>query len=127
MTRREALTGLRAPAVPGRGRGMASPLSALLALLAVPPDDAQWSALDPSQKRQRTLEAVKLLLLEESRVQPAVVVFEDLHWIDSATQAVLDTLVESLPSYRVLLLVSYRLEYQHSWGSKSYYAQLWLD
>jgi len=108
-------------------RGLAPALSALLALLDVPPDDALWSALDPSQKRQRTLEAVKLLLLEESRVQPAVVVFEDLHWIDSATQAVLDTLVESLPSYRVLLLVSYRLEYQHSWGSKSYYAQLRLD
>jgi tetratricopeptide (TPR) repeat protein len=99
-------------------------LSALLALLDVRIDNAQWSALDPSQKRERTLEAVKLLLLEESHLRPVIVVFEDLHWIDSETQAVLDTLVESLPSHRVLLLVSYRSEHQHSWGGKSYYAQL---
>src|SRR3989454_1944251 len=108
-------------------RAQAPALPALLALLDVPADDPQWRELDPSQKRQRTLEAVKLLLLEESRGQPVVVVFEDLHWIDSETQAVLDILVESLPSHRVLLLVSYRLEYQHTWGSKSYYAQLRLD
>src|SRR5439155_10835287 len=102
-------------------------LSALLALLDVPADDAQWRELDPQQKRRRTLEAVKLLLLEESRRQPVVLVFEDLHWVDSETQAVLDTLVESLPSHRALLLVSYRSEYQHAWGGKTYYAQLRLD
>jgi tetratricopeptide (TPR) repeat protein/transposase-like protein len=106
---------------------LASALSALLALLDVPDPDAQWSALDPSQKRQRTLEAVKLLLVEESRSRPVILVFEDLQWIDSETQAVLDTLVESLPGHRVLLLVSYRPEYQHTWGSKSYYAQVRLD
>src|SRR3989441_455863 len=108
-------------------RGLAPTLPALLALLDVPFDDAQWRTLDPQQKRRRTLEAVKLLPLEESRRQPVILVFEDLHWIDSETQAVLDTLVESLPSHRVLLLVSYRPEYQHTWGSKSYYAQLRLD
>src|SRR3989441_2741697 len=108
-------------------RGLAPTLPALLALLDVPFDDAQWRALDPQQKRRRTLEAVKLLPLEESRRQPVILVFEDLHCIDSETQAVLDALVESLPSHRVLLLVSYRPEYQHSWGSKSYYAQLRLD
>jgi tetratricopeptide (TPR) repeat protein len=70
---------------------------------------------------------VKLLLVEESRRRPIIAVFEDLHWIDSETQAVLDTLVESLASHRVLLLVSYRPEYQHNWGGKTYYAQLRLD
>jgi predicted ATPase len=54
-------------------------------------------------------------------------VFEDLHWIDSETQALLDSLVESLPTARVLLLGNYRPEYQHGWGSKTYYAQLRLD
>ena len=90
-------------------------LSALLALLDVPVDDPQWQTLDPPQRRQRTLEAVKRLLLRESQVQPLVVVMEDLHWIDSETQAVLDSLVESLPGARVLLLVNYRPEYQHTW------------
>jgi predicted ATPase len=60
-------------------------------------------------------------------VQPVLVVFEDLHWIDAETQALLDTLVESLPTARLLLLVNYRPEYQHGWGSKTYYTQLRLD
>ena len=82
------------------------------------------SALDPPQRRQRTLDGVKRLLLRESQVQPLLLVFEDLHWIDAETQALLDSLVESLPTARLLLLVNYRPEYQHGWGSKTYYPQL---
>src|SRR5262249_4698794 len=67
------------------------------------------------------------LLLRESQVQPLLVVFEDLHWIDTETQALLDSLVESLPTGRLLLLVNYRPEYQHGWDSKTYYTQLRLD
>jgi class 3 adenylate cyclase/tetratricopeptide (TPR) repeat protein len=100
---------------------------AFLALLDVPVDDAAWTALDPPQRRQRTLEAVKRLLLCESQVQPLLVVVEDLHWIDSETQAVLDSLVDSLPMARMLLLVNYRPEYAHRWGSKTYYTQIRLD
>src|SRR5574337_837972 len=102
-------------------------LTPLLALLDVPVDDAAWDALDPPQRRQRTLEAVKRLLLRESQVQPLLLVFEDLHWIDSETQALLDALLESLPTARLLLLVNYRPEYQHAWGSKTYYTQLRID
>jgi class 3 adenylate cyclase/tetratricopeptide (TPR) repeat protein len=102
-------------------------LPAFLALLDVPGDDAVWDALDPPQRRQRTLEACKRLLLRESQRQPLLLIFEDLHWLDAETQALLDGLVESLPTARVLLLVNYRPEYQHRWGSKSYYAQLRLD
>jgi tetratricopeptide (TPR) repeat protein len=67
------------------------------------------------------------VLLRESRQQPFLLVFEDLHWIDAETQALLSSLVESLPTSRLLLLVNYRPEYQHSWGSKTYYTQLRLD
>jgi class 3 adenylate cyclase/tetratricopeptide (TPR) repeat protein len=102
-------------------------LTPLLALLDVAVDDATWGALDPPQRRQRTLEAVKRLLLRESQVQPLLVIFEDLHWIDAETQALLDGLIESLPTARVLLLVNYRPEYQHAWGGKSYYLQLRID
>jgi tetratricopeptide (TPR) repeat protein len=102
-------------------------LPALLALLDVPVDDPQWQALDPRERRQRTLDAVKRLLLREAQGQPLLVIFEDLHWIDSETQVVLDTLVGSLPTVCVLLLVSYRPEYSHPWGSKTYYTQLRLD
>jgi AAA ATPase domain/Adenylate and Guanylate cyclase catalytic domain len=96
-------------------------LPAFLALLEVPVEDTQWQALDPSQRRQRTLDALKRLLLRESQVQPLLLVFENLHWIDTETQAFLDGLVESLPAARLLLLVNYRPEYQHGWGTKTYY------
>ena len=102
-------------------------LPSLLALLDVPVEDAHWQALDPPQRRQRTLDAVKHLLLRESQGQPVLLVFEDLHWIDAETQALLDGLVESLPTARFLLLVNYRPEYQHGWVSKTYYSQLRLD
>jgi tetratricopeptide (TPR) repeat protein len=102
-------------------------LTPLRALLDVPVDDAAWGALDPAQRRQRTLEAVKRLLLRESQVQPLLLIFEDLHWIDSESQALLDNLVESLPTARILLVGSYRPEYQHAWASKTYYTQLRID
>src|SRR5262249_40505129 len=102
-------------------------IPALLSLLDVLPDDHVFLQLDPPQRRQRTLEALKRVLLRESQVQPLVLVFEDLHWIDTETQALLDRMVESLPTARLLLLVNYRPEYQHGWGSKTYYAQLRLD
>jgi tetratricopeptide (TPR) repeat protein len=108
-------------------RALEMVLPALLALLEVAGEDLQWQALDPPQRRQRTLDAVKRLLLREAQVQPLLVVFEDLHWIDSETQAVLDSLVESLPPARLFLLVNYRPEYAHRWGSKASYTQVRLD
>src|SRR5881628_96359 len=99
----------------------------LLALFDVPVQDAAWDALDPPQRRQRILEAVKRLLLRESQVQPLLLVVADLHWIDSESQALLDALIESLPTARVLLVVDYRPEYQHAWASKTYYTQLRVD
>jgi tetratricopeptide (TPR) repeat protein len=100
---------------------------ALLALLDAVPEDSPFLTLDPPQRRQRTLDALKRVLLRKSQEQPLLLVFEDLHWIDSETQALLNSLVESLPTSRLLLLVNYRPEYQHGWGSKTYYTQLRLD
>ena len=102
-------------------------LAPLLALLDVPVDEPRWQSLDPSQRRQRTLDAVKALLLRESQVQPVLLAFEDLQWMDSETQALLDSLVESLPLARIALVVNYRPEYTHGWGSKTYYARIRLN
>ncbi len=106
---------------------LGSILPALLALLDVPVEDASWKGLDPPQRRQRILEAVKLLLLRESREQPVLLVFEDLHWIDAETQALLDGLVEGLPAARLLLLVSYRPGYHDGWVGKACHGQVRLD
>src|SRR5262249_29720020 len=108
-------------------RALEPTLPALLDLLDVPVDDPDWDALDPPHRRQRALEACKRLLLRESQDQPLLLVFEDLHWIDAETQALLDSLVDSLPTARALLLVNYRPEYEHGWTQKTYYRSLRLD
>jgi class 3 adenylate cyclase/tetratricopeptide (TPR) repeat protein len=99
----------------------------LQALLDLPVDDAAWQQLGTEPQRQRILDAVRRVLLRESQAQPLLLVLEDLHWIDPDTQALLERLVESLPSYRLLLLVNYRLEYRHGWSGKTYYDQIRLD
>jgi tetratricopeptide (TPR) repeat protein len=103
-------------------------LAPILALLHAPVnDDDEWSALEPRQRRQRTLDGVQRLFLRQSQAQPLLLVLEDLHWIDSETQAFLDSLVERLPTARILLLVNYRPEYDHRWGGKGHYTQLRID
>jgi class 3 adenylate cyclase len=102
-------------------------LPELLALLDVPVDDSGWVTLAPMYRRQRTLDAIKRLLLREAKEQPILVIFEDLHWIDGETQALLDNLVEALASSRVLMLVHYRPQYEHRWSNRTYYSQMRLD
>src|SRR5262245_50042166 len=102
-------------------------IPALLALLDVLPEDSPFRTLEPGQRRRQTLDALTRLLLRESQVQPLLLVCEDLHWIDTETQALLDSLVERLPTAPLVLLVNYRPEYQHGWGHKTYYTQVPLD
>jgi tetratricopeptide (TPR) repeat protein len=100
---------------------------ALLALLDVTVDDPEWQALDAHQRRLQIIDGVTRLLLRQSQMQPLLLIVENLHWIDAGTQAVLDSLIERLPTVHLLLLVNYRPEYQHGWGSKTSYTQLRLD
>jgi class 3 adenylate cyclase/tetratricopeptide (TPR) repeat protein len=108
-------------------RALEPALPAFLWFLDVPVEDDAWQRLDPPQRRQRAVDGVRHLFLRESQAQPVLVLFEDLHWIDAETQALLDALVESLPTARILLLVNYRPEYQHPWTGKSFYRQLRID
>jgi len=96
-------------------------------LLDALPADSAFLRLEPAERRRETLGAAKRILLRESQLQPLLLVFEDLHWIDGETQAFLDSLVESLPGARILLAVNYRPEYSHGWGAKSCYRQLRID
>src|SRR5499427_186165 len=108
--------------------GGPSLLPGFLSLLDVPTGDPTWDALEPAVRRERTLEAFKRLVLSESRVQPVLLLFEDLHWIDTESQALLDVVVQGLPTTaRVLVLVSYRPEYRHGWENLSAYTQLGVD
>src|SRR5262249_37648348 len=70
---------------------------------------------------------VNRLLLLQSALRPLLLIFEDAHWIDAESQALLDSLVEGLPTSRILLVVTYRPEYQHAWARRSFYTQLSVD
>ena len=111
----------------GARRSLWPAAHAFEALLGVPAEDAQWQELEPRQRRLHTLEALRHLILRESQIEPLLLVLEDLHWLDAETQAWLDGLVDGLPAARVLLLVTYRPEYQHPWGNRTYYTQLRVD
>ena len=108
-------------------RALDDAVPAAMWLLDVLEPGDPFLGLEPARRRQRAVDAVKQLLLRESAVQPLLLIFEDLHWIDAETQAALDGLVESLPTAAVLLAVNYRPEYRHGWGSKTYYRQLRID
>ena len=99
----------------------------LFALLGIAEPSMMLQDMDPQLKRQRTFDAVKRLLTRESLNQPVILLFEDLQWLDAETQTFLVFLSDSLASARLLLLVNYRPEYQHNWGSRTYYMQLRLD
>jgi class 3 adenylate cyclase/predicted ATPase len=99
----------------------------LFGLLGVVEGADPLAQMDPQIKRQRTLDAIKRIVLRESLNQPLVVIFEDLHWIDEQTQALLDSLVDSIAEARVLLLVNYRPEYPDRWGDNTYYSQIRLE
>jgi tetratricopeptide (TPR) repeat protein len=108
-------------------RALEDAVAAMLWILDVPEPGEAFLGLEPPQRRRRAIEGAKRVLLRESQVQPLLLLFEDLHWIDTETQAVLDSLAESLGNAAVLLAVNYRPEYRHGWGSKTYYRQLRVD
>ncbi len=108
-------------------RSLEPSLPVFLSLLDVPVDDPEWEQLVPIERKRRTQDALKRLVLRESQVQPVLLVFEDLHWVDSETQAFLDLLVDSLPTARLLLLINFRPEYRHAWDTKTYYQRIGLD
>ena len=99
----------------------------VLDLLEALPEDHSFHALDPVQHRHQTVQTFKRLMLRESRIQPIVLVFQDLHWTDSLSLSLLEGLLDGIPDERVLFLVSYRPDYQDDWGTRSYYRSVRLD
>ncbi len=113
----------RSEKVEAKARGLdptlADTLPYILSLLGIAGAGAQLAMMDARIRRQRTLEAVKRIIIRESLRQPLVVTFEDLHWIDAETQELLDLLVDSVASARILMLVNYRPEYHHRLAARA--------
>ncbi len=122
-TRREKVTGK----VLALDRALEDTLPHLFALLGIPSGDALLDEMDPSIRRRRTREAVKSLIVRESLNQPLILIFEDLHWVDAESEALLNLVADSIGTAQILMMVNYRPEYRHHWGNKTYYTQLRLD
>jgi predicted ATPase len=110
-----------------RDPALSEVLPYLLRLLGIQEGADPLAQMDPQIRRRRTLEAIKRIILRESLEHALAVIFEDLHWIDAETQALLDLLADAVAGARLLLLVNYRPEYRHEWSGKGHYLQLRLD
>ncbi|WP_043420328.1 adenylate/guanylate cyclase domain-containing protein [Cupriavidus basilensis] len=108
-------------------RSLEDVLPYLLHLLGISEPGSKLADMGASLRRERTFDAITRLLVRESRNQPVEVVFEDLQWLDSETEAFLAFLVERSADARILLLVNYRPEYQLAWAHKDNCVEVRLD
>ena len=90
-------------------------------------EDEVFNKLEPKEKRERTFEAIRDLLIRVSQGNPLVLVIEDLHWIDNTSEEFLDYLIGWLAKTPIALILLYRPEYTHQWGSKSFYTKVGID
>jgi class 3 adenylate cyclase/tetratricopeptide (TPR) repeat protein len=90
-------------------------------------DDEDYKKLEPQQKREKTFESIKDLFIRESNKKPLIIVIEDLHWIDKTSEEFIDYLIDWIAKAPILLILLYRTEYRHQWGSKTYYNRIGLD
>jgi class 3 adenylate cyclase/tetratricopeptide (TPR) repeat protein len=104
-----------------------STLPYLLELLSVKDNGIDTTSISPEEKKNRIMEALKQIILKGSEIRPLILAYEDLHWVDKSSEEVLKYVLESIPGARVLLIFTYRPEFVHTWGSKSYHNQLTLN
>jgi class 3 adenylate cyclase/predicted ATPase len=107
--------------------GLLDTLPYLHTLLGISEAEDPIDGMNPQLRKQRTLDAIKRVLVRESLVQPLMVIFEDLHWFDTESLEFLTLLADSLANLRILMLVNHRPEFAHPWGGKSYYRQLRVE
>ena len=109
------------------GADEASTLPYLLELLAVKDSGVDKIPMSPEVKKNRIMEAFKQITLKGSEIRPLILAYEDLHWIDKSSEELLKYVLDSIPGARILLIFTYRPEFVHTWGAKSYHSQVNLN
>jgi class 3 adenylate cyclase/tetratricopeptide (TPR) repeat protein len=102
-------------------------LSPFRDLLSLKVENEDFIKLGPQQKRERTFEAIRDLFIRVSQEKLLILAVEDMHWIDKTSEELLNYLIGWLASTNILLILLYRPEYIHQWGSKSYYRKIGLN
>ncbi|MBU2647496.1 AAA family ATPase, partial [bacterium] len=109
------------------GADEASTLPYLLDLLGIKESGIKQLNITPELKKDRTIDSLQKIVVKGSELRPLIMIFEDLHWIDEPSEKLLNELLKAIPASRVLLLFSYRSEFVHTWGGKSYHSQINLN
>jgi DNA-binding SARP family transcriptional activator/predicted ATPase len=99
----------------------------VLFALDIPVDDREWGSLAPFERVRRVRNAITILLVLMAKARPLIILIEDLHWIDSDSKAMLERLIDGIATQRILLMMTFRPEYNHTWAAKSNYSQLRLE
>ncbi len=109
-----------------RDKGFTDDLPLLFDFLGVPDPAHPSPRMDPDARQRQLFGIVKRLIQTRTQGAPAVLLFEDLHWIDGASEAALESLIEMVPLTRTLLVVNFRPEYQATWMQGAAYQQITL-
>lgn len=99
----------------------------ILELVSVKDSGLDRISMSPESRKDRITQALKNLILKASEICPLILVVEDLHWIDKASEDVLKEFLDAIPGARVLLIFTYRPEFVHTWGGRSYHSQITLN
>jgi tetratricopeptide (TPR) repeat protein len=109
------------------GADEGSTLPYFLELFSVKDSGIDKTSMSPEEKKNRIIEAIKQITLKGSEIRPLILAYEDLHWVDKSSEDVLKYVLDSIPGARILLIFTYRPEFVHAWGAKSYHNQLTLN
>jgi len=105
----------------------ATTLPYLLELLSVKESGIDKIPMSPEARKDRTLEALKRITLRGAELRHVIMAIEDLHWMDRSSEDAFKDLLESISAAKVFLIFTYRPEFIHTWGSRSYHSQVTLN
>jgi class 3 adenylate cyclase/predicted ATPase len=105
----------------------ASTLPYLLALFSVKDSGIDQIPMSSDERKDKTIDAFKQIVIKGSELRPMILAYEDLHWMDKSSEDVLRYLLEITPGIKVLLIFTYRPEFVPTWGGKSFHSQLTLN
>lgn len=109
------------------GEDLMSALPAIHSLLDLPVEDTEWLALEPAARRQKILSVGKTLILRGAATRPLLLWFEDMQWTDAETRTLLESIAEEIENHRLLIILTFRPEYEHKWAGKSYYGAIQIE
>ena len=109
------------------GMDEATTLPYILELFSVKDSGIDKIPMSPEARKERTMEIFKQFALKGSEIRPVILAFEDLHWLDNSSEELLKNVLDGIPGARVLMIFTYRPDFVHTWGGKSYHNQINLN